>query len=138
MHHEGHEVHEEKTRGQPFVFLALRVLRAPRDVGKASLLLVGHAKQLGFGPGRQTAVALLFHQIEKQLGNTSRRVNRSASRSCSSYGMGSRLANSTRGWMAFLAGPWNATTVVGPTTTQTRFVFDKPARSAFYRVILAQ
>ena len=35
-------------------------------------------------------------------------------------------------------GLWRTEAVVTATTTQKRFVFDKPARNAFYRVILAQ
>lgn len=35
-------------------------------------------------------------------------------------------------------GLWRTEAVVTATTTQTRFVFDKPVRHAFYRVILAQ
>lgn len=52
--------------------------------------LARQAEHLGPGPGRQTVVALPLHQVEKRLGNTSRRVNRPASRSRSSYGMGIR------------------------------------------------
>jgi hypothetical protein len=35
-------------------------------------------------------------------------------------------------------GLWRTEAVVTATTTQKRFVFDKPASQAFYRVILAQ
>jgi hypothetical protein len=35
-------------------------------------------------------------------------------------------------------GLWRTGAVVTATTTQTRFVFNKPATQAFYRVILAQ
>lgn len=41
-------------------------------------------------------------------------------------------------WAETVEGPWNTTAVVVPTTTQTRFVFAKPASQAFYRVLLAQ
>lgn len=41
-------------------------------------------------------------------------------------------------WAETVDGPWNATAVVIPTTTQKRLVFDKPVGQAFYRVILAQ
>jgi len=41
-------------------------------------------------------------------------------------------------WADAVDGPWNTTTVVTASTTQTRWVFDKPATQAFYRVLLAQ
>lgn len=41
-------------------------------------------------------------------------------------------------WADSLAGPWNTDAVVTATTTQMRFVFDKPEAHRFYRVILAQ
>ena len=41
-------------------------------------------------------------------------------------------------WAESPTGPWNVDKVVTATTTQTRFVFDKPQGQGFYRVILAQ
>ena len=41
-------------------------------------------------------------------------------------------------WADSPTGPWNVDKVVTATTTQTRFVFDKPAGQGFYRAILAQ
>ena len=41
-------------------------------------------------------------------------------------------------WTESPAGPWNADVVFTATTTQMRFVFDKPAGQGYYRVILAQ
>jgi hypothetical protein len=65
-HHEGHEGHGEKAAGPLPLPVFLRVLRALRGEGEPSLSLAGRSKQLGFGLGRQTVVALLLHQIEKR------------------------------------------------------------------------
>ena len=41
-------------------------------------------------------------------------------------------------WSESPTGPWNVDKVVTATTTQMRFVFNKPQGQGFYRVILAQ